>query len=96
MFQTLVTVAFLLTDRYVSRAFVVRFLVKFDYGELCKVLLLAEASEFMLLHRERRPLKRKNGDFLIFGQMFRSMYRYSGTLGTLNVPFSGTRGTCQM
>jgi hypothetical protein len=99
MFQTLVTVAFLLTDRYASRAFVQ---LPYDFwfnlitASFARSCCSLKASEFMLLQRERRPLKRNNSDFLIFGQMFRSMYRYSGTSGTLNVPFSGTRGTCQM
>jgi hypothetical protein len=52
--------------------------------------------EIMLSPRERRPFKQNNSTFLVLGQIFRSMYRYCGTSGTLNVTVSGTRGTCQM
>jgi hypothetical protein len=65
MFQTLVTVAFLLTNRYASRAFVqlpYDFWLNLFTVSFARSCCSLKASECMLLHRERRPLKRNNSD----------------------------------
>jgi hypothetical protein len=63
MFQTLVTVAFLLTDRYASRASVqlqydlrLNFITACSAGPCCSL----KVSEFMLAPRGRRPLKQND------------------------------------